>query len=88
MTYLKINKSIPIYYCEPLIHEIKLRSLQLKFLKFLETKKNEIQVDGCVKSVVCYLLLSWVSAEGYASAYSSRSWVNAKLRGASLYIVK
>lgn len=39
--YLKLNKSIPIYNCEPIIDEIKMASLRLKVIRYLESKKGE-----------------------------------------------
>jgi len=39
--YLKLNKSIPIYNCEPIIENIKMASLRTKVLKYLESKEDE-----------------------------------------------
>lgn len=38
--YLKINKSIPIYYCEPVLNELHETRLKHKVLQFIESKKN------------------------------------------------
>jgi len=40
--YLKLNKSIPIYNCEPIIENIKMASLRAKVFKYLESKKGEV----------------------------------------------
>jgi hypothetical protein len=39
--YLKLNKSIPIYSCEPIIKQIKMASLQAQVLKIHEIKKSK-----------------------------------------------
>lgn len=39
--YLKLSKSIPIYNCEPIVDEIKMASLRLKVLRYLESNKEK-----------------------------------------------